>query len=72
MKNVNIMNIVYVILFTVHGMIQLTRKHSQYFFKQLDFEQLQPATCELVGVTLLVKAVAVRCIVAKIATFLTW
>jgi hypothetical protein len=46
-----------------------TRKHSQYFFKQLLFEQWQPATCALVGVTLLVKAVGVRCIVAAIATF---
>ena len=48
--------------------MRFTRKHSQYFFKQLLFEQLQPATWALLGVTLLVKAVAVRCIVAATAT----
>ena len=49
--------------------VRLTKKHSQYFFRQLLFEQLQPATWALLGVTLLVNAVAVRCIVAATATF---
>jgi hypothetical protein len=52
------------------NLVKLTKKHSQYFFRQLLFEQLQPATWALLGVTLLVNAVAVRCMVAATATLL--